>query len=67
MLKAERKRWADPGDAKRCIALCWLVSSSVVESYGQSRGHCPWTQGLCALCPGGLFGVVVAPLSERMT
>ena len=29
--------------------LCWLVSLSVLESYGQSRGHNPGTQCLCAL------------------
>jgi hypothetical protein len=47
--------------------LCWLVSSSVFESYGQSRGQTPWTQGLGVLGSGCLCGVVVAPLSERMT
>jgi len=26
--------------------LCWLVRSSVLESYGQGRGQDPWTQGL---------------------
>ncbi len=29
--------------------LCWPVSSAVLESYGQSRGHNPGTQGLRAL------------------
>jgi len=29
--------------------LSWLVTSSVVDSCGQSRGHNPGTQGFCAL------------------
>ncbi len=49
------------------IDLCWLVTPSVVESYGQSRGHTLWTQGLCGLRSGCLCGVVIVPLSERMT
>jgi len=38
------------GDLAHALPLLsWLVSSSVVDSYGQSRGHCPGIQGPCTL------------------
>ena len=61
-----RRCWAGGDQRPGRLGLCWLVSSSVFESYGQSRGQNPGTQSLCALGSGCLCGVVVAPLSEQM-